>query len=137
MSISQRRGTITLLPKEDSNLLNLANWWPITLLNLDYKIASKAIAERIEKVLTLLINPDQTGFIKGRYIGQKVRLLNDILEQTETQNIPGILLQLDFRNWHSTPLNGNSSRRCSLFLTSVRVSNDGSLLFTLIRRALF
>ena len=41
MSISQRRGTITLIPKEDSNLLNLANWRPITLLNLDYKIASK------------------------------------------------------------------------------------------------
>ena len=60
MSISQRRGTITLIPKEDSNLLNLANWRPITLLNLDYKIASKAIAKRIEKVLTLLINPDQT-----------------------------------------------------------------------------
>ena len=80
MSISQRRGTFTLIPKEDSNLLNLANWRPITLLNLDYKIASKAIAKRIEKVLTLLINPDQTGFIKGRYIGQNVRLLNDILE---------------------------------------------------------
>ena len=102
MSISQRRGTITLIPKEDSNLLNLANWRPITLLNLDYKIASKAIAKRIEKVLTLLINPDQTGFIKGRYIGQNVRLLNDILEQTETQNIPGILLQLDFRKAFDT-----------------------------------
>ena len=50
MSISQRRGTITFIPKEDSNLLNLANWRPITLLNLDYKIASKAIAKRIEKV---------------------------------------------------------------------------------------
>ena len=102
MSISQRRGTITLIPKEDSNLLNLANWRPITLLNLDYKIASKVIAKRIEKVLTLLINPDQTGFIKGRYIGQNVRLLNDILEQTETQNIPGILLQLDFRKAFDT-----------------------------------
>ena len=102
MSISQRRGVITLIPKEDSNLLNLANWRPITLLNLDYKIASKAIAKRIEKVLASLINSDQTGFIKGRYIGQNVRLLNDILEQTEIQNIPGILLQLDFRKAFDT-----------------------------------
>ena len=102
MSISQRRGVITLIPKEYSNLLNLANWRPITLLNLDYKIASKAIAKRIEKVLTSLINSDQTGFIKGRYIGQNVRLLNDILEQTEIQNIPGILLQLDFRKAFDT-----------------------------------
>ena len=49
MSISQRRGTITLVPKEDSNLLSLANWRPITLLNLDYKIASKVIAKKIRK----------------------------------------------------------------------------------------
>ena len=43
MSISQRRGVISLLPKEDANLLKLANWRPITLLNVDYKIASKGI----------------------------------------------------------------------------------------------
>ena len=96
MSLSQRRGVITLIPKEDSDLATLANWRPITLLNLDYIIASKIIARRLEKVLALLINPDQTGFIKGRYIGQN-RLINDILEQTKLQNISGILLQLDFR----------------------------------------
>ena len=38
MSPSQWRGVITLIPKEDSDLLKLANWLPITLLNLDYKI---------------------------------------------------------------------------------------------------
>ena len=97
MSLSQRRGVITLIPKEDSDLSTLANWRLITLLNLDYKIGSRIIARRLEKVLAFLINPDQTGFIKGRYIGQNIRLINDILEQTNLQNIPGILLQLDFR----------------------------------------
>ena len=53
---------------------------------MDYKIASEVIAKRLEKVLALLINPDQTGFIKGRYIGQNVRLINDILEETKIQN---------------------------------------------------
>ena len=47
LSISQRRGVISLVPKEDSNLLLLSNWRPITLLNVDYKIASKTIAKRI------------------------------------------------------------------------------------------
>ena len=51
LSISQRRGIITLLPKEDGSLLEVSNWRPITLLNTDYKIASKAIAKRIEAVL--------------------------------------------------------------------------------------
>ena len=102
MSLSQWRGVITLIPKEDSDLSALVNWRLIMLLNLDYKIASKIIARRLEKVLALLINPDQTGFIKGRYIGQNIRLINDILEQTKLQNIPGILLQLDFRKAFDT-----------------------------------
>ena len=42
----------------------MANWRPITLLNMDYEIASKVIAQRLEKVLKRLINPDQAGFIK-------------------------------------------------------------------------
>ena len=66
------------------------------LLNVDYKIASKVIATRFEKVLDFLISPDQTGFLKGRYIGQNIRLVNDEVEQTKIQNIPGILVQLDF-----------------------------------------
>ena len=61
-------------------------------MNLDYKIASKVIAKRL-----VLVSPDQTGFIKVRYIGQNVRLISDILEQTRILNIPGILLLLDFQ----------------------------------------
>ena len=64
LSISQHRGVISLIPKEDSSLLKLENWRPITLLNVDYKIASKAIAKRIEPLLSFLIHPDQTGFVK-------------------------------------------------------------------------
>ena len=58
MAPSQRRGVITLIPKEDSDLSSLANWRPITLLNVDYKIASNVLTKRLEKVLTFLINPD-------------------------------------------------------------------------------
>ena len=102
MSVSQRKGVITLIPKDDSNLLELSNWNPITLLNMDYKIASKAIASRIKNVLPALIHSGQSGFMKDRFIGQNIRLINDILEQTELQNVPGILLQLDFRKAFDT-----------------------------------
>ena len=97
LSISQRRGIITLTPKEDGSLLDLSNWRPITLLNVDLKIASKAIAKRIEPTLPNLIHPDQTGFVKGRYIGENIRLISDIMEYTSLQNLPGILTSLDFR----------------------------------------
>ena len=40
--------------------------------------------------------------MKGRYIGQNIRLINDIMEQTKLQDIPGILLLLDFRKASDT-----------------------------------
>ena len=97
LSISQRRGVITLTPKEDGSLLDLSNWRPITLLNVDFKIAAKAIAKRLEQVLPDLIHPDQTGFVKGRYIGENIRLIADVMEVTTTHNLTGIPTSLDFR----------------------------------------
>ena len=35
--------------------------------------------------------------MRGRYIGQNIRLINDIIQQTEQQKIPGILILLDFQ----------------------------------------
>ena len=35
LSISQRRGVITLIPKEDSNFKMLSNWRPTTLHNVE------------------------------------------------------------------------------------------------------
>ena len=61
LTISQRRGVITLIPKEEGSLLDLSNWRPITLLNVDCKIATKAIAKRLDASLPKLINHDQTG----------------------------------------------------------------------------
>jgi len=62
----QCRGVITLIPKDHWDLLDLQNWRPITLLNTDYKIASKAIhvARRIETILPKLVHPDETDFMK-------------------------------------------------------------------------
>ena len=50
LSISQRLGIILLIPKKDKNLDFLKNWRTVTLLNTDYKIATKAITMRLEKV---------------------------------------------------------------------------------------
>lgn len=75
LSITQRRGLITLIPKKNKPTNLLKNWRPITLLNCDYKIATKSVASRIRKVLPKIINNDQTGFLKGRFIGEKSDLL--------------------------------------------------------------
>ena len=58
---------MTLIPKKHGYFLELGNWTLITLLNVDLKIASKAIAKRLEPVLFKVIHPDQTGFVKDIY----------------------------------------------------------------------
>ena len=63
MTTSMKRGIITLLPKKKGkDALHLKNWRPITLLNTDYKILAKILANRLKKVLPLIIDSDQTGF---------------------------------------------------------------------------
>ena len=102
LSISQKRGSITLIPKGDVNLTDLKNWRPITLLNVDYKLLSKVLAKRMELLLPKLIHTDQTGFINGRYIGQNIRLLCDIMELSDTKKSQGIFLFVDFEKAFDT-----------------------------------
>jgi len=72
LAITQRRGIISLIPIRDKALNGLKNWRPITLINCDYKIASKAIASRLKSVLSDLIDDDQAGFLKGRSIAENI-----------------------------------------------------------------
>ena len=102
LSVSQKRGTITLIPKGDENLSDLKNWRPISLLNIDYKTLSKALAKRIEQHLPKLIHYDQTGFVNGRYIGQNIRLLSDIMEFSDSKKCQGIRLFVDFEKAFDT-----------------------------------
>ena len=85
-----------LFLKKTKNLEFLKNWRPITLLNTDYKIATKAIAMRLEKVLPKIIHPCQAGYIRGRYIGECIRAISDIMSFTKEKNLPGAAVFLDF-----------------------------------------
>ena len=88
--------SVSFLPKKNKPTNLLKNWRPITLLNCDYKTATKSIASRIRKVLPKIINNDQTGFLKGRFIGENIRLIDSIISYTNTEKIPGLLLFVDF-----------------------------------------
>ena len=96
LSVSQRQGVIKLIPKKDANLRLINNWRPLTLLNCHNKIATKAIKNRIKSVIPRLINNDQTGFLKGRFIGENIRLIDSVINYTAQQEILGLLLFIDF-----------------------------------------
>ena len=96
MSITQRQGIITCIPKEGKEKRFIQNWRPITVLNNIYKIAASCIAGRIKTVLPKLIHEDQKGFVKGRFIGDNIRLMYDAIFYSELHNVPGLLLTIDF-----------------------------------------
>ena len=74
----------------------IKNWRPISLLNVSYKLASACIANRLKSVLPYIIKEEQTGVLAGRYIGENIRLLYDLMFYTEKQNLSGLLLLIDF-----------------------------------------
>ena len=96
LSQSQKRAVITLLQKRGKDPELIKNWRPVSLNNVDYKILTKSLAIRTEKVLPKIIHEDQSGFVKGRFIGENIRLIDDIIVKLNIQRKTALLLLLDF-----------------------------------------
>ena len=91
---SQREGLLRLLYKKDDKRL-AKNWRPISLLNTDYKLASKVITERLKPVMQSIIHRDQTCGVVGRSIFSNLQLVRDTLDMIGKTNETGILVTLD------------------------------------------
>ena len=94
LSRTQTQAVIVLIEKKDKDKRFLKNWSPISLINVDAKIASKAL--RIKKVIGKLVHWDQTAYVGNRNMGESVRLISDILEYTDENDIEVILFSADF-----------------------------------------
>ena len=97
MPLSLRQCVITSLPKNGKSREDIANWRPLSMLSVVYKLCSSAIANRIKPLLNKIIDKTQCGFVKGRYIGECTRIVYDIMSYTENFNIPGMLVLIDFQ----------------------------------------
>jgi hypothetical protein len=91
---SQYKGVLTLLNKSGERE-DIRNWRPLTLLNSDYKIIAKILAERLKVVLPKLIHSDHKGFVKGRNISEANHLIQDVIEYTYREDDDGIIIFLD------------------------------------------
>lgn len=97
LSLSQRRGIISLLHKgKQLSKCDLNNYRPITLTNTDYKIYTKVLALRLQKVIKSIISEEQSGFIKGRTISTHIRLIDDIIKYANNETYTGLIVSLDF-----------------------------------------
>ena len=106
LSSSQKQTVITLIEKKDKDRRWIKNWRPVSLVNVDVKIGSKAIAKRLEKVLPHIIHYDQNAFVKGRTIFDAVRTISDVMEFTKVHDYQSIMTAIDFEkafdslNWN-------------------------------------
>ena len=94
LSVSQRRGLINLVFKADDRTL-LKNWRPISLLCVDYKIGSRAIAGRLLRVIDRVVSPDQSAGVPGRFIGENVAFVRDAIQYASDNDLPLAVLTLD------------------------------------------
>ena len=95
LSPSQRLSLITLLCKNREFNFFLNYWRPISLLNVDYKILSKALSLRLRKVMPFIVHMDQTCSVIGRSIADNIHLLRNIFDFTEQKQIKCAFVNLD------------------------------------------
>ncbi len=101
MSESMTIEIITLIFKKgDSEMLT--NYRPISLIIKYCLLISQAHAKSYKNI----VHNDKTAYIKGRYIGSNIRIIDGILEYDEGKNSTGALIFLDFEkafdsvNWY-------------------------------------
>ena len=74
---------------------DIANYRPITLLNTDYKIFTKALSTKLATVAPTIINTDQAGFIPGRSIFDQVKTTKLVIDYMSRTSKSGVVVALD------------------------------------------
>lgn len=90
---TQKRGLIRILYKKGDRT-DIKNYRPISLLNVDVKIITRALSQRLASVLPNLIHPSQTG-IPGRHIFNNVHTVQDLIDCINDSKLKAALIFLD------------------------------------------
>lgn len=86
---------ISILPKPGKDKEQCGNYRPISLLNVDYKIYTSIMSNRINKFVTDIVEEDQTGFIRNRQAHDNIRRTIHIVEQAQKEKQNMLLLSVD------------------------------------------
>ena len=85
---------IKLIGKNNRYKRFIQYWKSISLLNVDLKIISKVLSEKLKKVLPSLISLQQTADVKNRYICKSGRLISDIIKIANITKTEGFLITI-------------------------------------------
>ena len=94
MPDSMRQAVITCVYKKGKTE-DITNWRPISLLNYDYKILTKVLANRLQGSLTDIISTEQTAAIKGRTIIENLQLNREIISFANANELEASIITLD------------------------------------------
>lgn len=86
---------IALIPKTESPC-GFKDFKPISMVGCIYKIVSKILARRLQRVMDFLVSPLQSAFIKGRQILDGALVAGEIIESCKRFKVKASLLKLDF-----------------------------------------
>ena len=92
-----RQGILNLIPKPKKDNRYVKNLRPITLLNVDYKLLEKVIANRLLPSLKQIIHSDQRGFLPNRRIAVNIRKMLDVIEYCDTKKLEAVIISCDFQ----------------------------------------
>lgn len=86
---------ITIILKKDKDTTDCKIYRPISLIGQDRKILAKILANRLDKIITHFINPDQVGFILSRNFSDNIRRFIDVMWASQNVNSPITAISLD------------------------------------------
>lgn len=86
---------ITLIPKEQE-AINMKKFRPISLCNCSFKIFPKVLTNRLGKIADRLVSPQQSAFIKGRYILESVVVAHEIVHSIHKNKEKGVIPKLNY-----------------------------------------
>ena len=87
------QAVITCIYKK-GKMEDITNWRPISLLNYDYKIIAKILANRLQGSLDDIISKEETAAVKGRAIIENLQINRVIISFANTNNLEASIITL-------------------------------------------
>ena len=88
-----------LIEKKDKDRCFIKNWRSISLINVDTKVACRALANRFKAVIHNLTSVNQTTYVKERFIpgfiSESIRVTNNLIEHIDKEDEEGIIFSTD------------------------------------------
>jgi hypothetical protein len=95
-------GVILPIAKPGGDPADPAAYRPIQLLNYDYRLLAKVLANRLLAVAGGVIHPAQSAFLRGRHIGDSIRLLQALAALLSAEQRSAVVAFLDFQKAYDT-----------------------------------